>query len=1008
MTTHPSESFHRPISATEHLYLAGRSIAPPFAMQLAVIGDDRVDVEALRDAVAVAAEACPGIRLVRSGDSWVDSGFAPPVRLLGRGVDPDTLVDDEVLESPFGGGAHTVEVVVADDGERSTILFRAFHGVVDGKGLTMWVSDVFRALRGEEPAGAPDTDADADLVRRIGTGARATTLLPTRRGPVGATGPTGGGPEFVWRRRSVRGRPQASVARVCARLAEQIDGTARFMVPVDLRRHDPELRSTANLSLPLFVDVTGGTPWRRVQAQILSKMVAGRELAEMDNGGLTRFPEAVTRGLLTTADRVGRRTDRNLVSAIVSHAGRIDPEEVSAPGFTARRVLMFPVHTGLVPLTVALFDSGEYTEIVVSSRGGRQVTARVDAMLGRLDAALSEGSPAAGSVDAMPVPALPVVERPADFESIDEAFSAMAARHPEAVAVDGPEGSYSYSALDAWVESLAAALSDRGVTAGSAVSVLDRRTPASVAAQMAILRLGATIVPLDPKHPDARLTAILDDSGTQLLLVGRGVTAPAGTTVASVPIDDLPDAVTPASTARTVPGDRAAFITYTSGSTGRPKGVPVPHRGVVNYVAAATEWYRLGPETRFAHHHTPGADMAYAAVFSPLMTGGTVVLIPDDVSHLMLQGMLADANTYLFPPSLMETALRLDLDPVPARTVILGGERLSYGLARRVRDFFGPDTWIVNSYGPTEASIVCTSSMVGRDPAGHDDAAGVPIGAPSPNTPVFVLDDRQRPVPEGEAGELCFGGPQVALGYLGRPDLTAERFVTLPGGELVYRTGDLGTVRDGELVFVGRADEQVKVRGNRVEPDEVRTVIEEHDGVARAAVAGRPTRTGGRALVGYLVPAEGAELTVDDVRAHLAARVPSYMVPTTIHLIDEVPLSANGKLDVQRLPGVDDEAPIVAAPADAAPAPNDTAEAVRAVWADVLKVPAGSIGPDTDFFALGGDSLDSLEMLSRVAKSIVGAAGESRFVAQLEGLAADLTLSRVCDAVTTTARGALR
>lgn len=1017
-------TFRRPVSATERLYLAARRLAPPFAIQLVITGEGRLDLPRLTEAVGKASEACPGARLIRRGDEWIDSGVAPRVLAVHHDVSLDRLDDEPVLTADLGSDGRTCEVVLAESGTQTSVVVRAFHGVMDAQGLNLWVSEIFRALRGEEPLGAADPDADHDLVADVGREAgRPTRLLPTRRGPLGRTGPAPADRAFHWRHRQISSTTPAAVARVCARLAERTEGASRFMVPVDLRRHRPELRSTANLSLPLFVDVESGAAWPAVHAQVLRRLSAGRELAEMDNGGLARLPGGVSRGILRTANRLGARRDRNLVSAIVSHAGRIDLHEVSAPGFAARRVAALPVHTGLVPLSIVMLECGGVTALTVSSRAGLGVVDRLDEMLDELDAALADGGSAAH-----PVPALPVERRRYDDESIDSCFRRQAVARPDAPAVYGAAAVFTYAELDHWVDAIALHLIDRGLGPGAVVGVLDDRTPSSVAAQLAVVRIGAAVLPLDRKHPDARLAAVLSDAGAAYLLIGRGIEAPGGTELPVAVIEDVPigDDVPPVSWQ--VSGERIAYLTYTSGSTGRPKGVAVTHRGVVNLAGAAADWWRLGPATRFAHHHTPAADMACAAIFTPLMTGGSVVLVPGDVSHVMLSAMLGEsgANTFIFTPSLLETVLRLGLSSRGARTVVFGGERLGYGLVQRARAFFGPDTRLVNSYGPTELTMVCATEVIDDDLDRHDPADGVPIGSPPANTSVFLLDDEQRPIPAGAVGELCFGGPQVALGYLGRPDLTRDRFVTLPGGERVYRTGDLGRVVDGRLDYLGRVDEQVKVRGNRVEPDEVRSIIEEHPGVDRAAVIGRESERGGRLLAGYVVLAAPEAVGVDAIRDFLRARVPAYMVPTVIELVEDLPLSLNGKLDVGRLRGIGaaaaENAEVSGVQGAGSPGTTvrdaedrgeevrdaDSLEAVRLIWVAVLKVPEDRVVEDADFFALGGDSLDSLEMLSRVAKAIVGPAGEAAFVAQLEGLVADMTLRRVLAAAHLARDGAVR
>lgn len=992
--------YRRKISATERLYLAAEPLAPPFAIQFVVVGEGRIDAAQLQDAVARAAAACPGARLLQVGDEWVDSGLAPEVRVSDHRVDVDALDDDPVIAGPFGGGRRTTEVVLARSGDgESCIVVRAAHAVMDAKGLLLWVDDIFRALRGAPLIGAPDPIADHDVAARLAAGQRPTTLTPARRGPFGPTGSTHSGHRFLWRHRTVAQTAPAAVARVCAALAETTPGPARFMIPVDLRRHDPGLYSTANLSLPLFLDVDPGTDWRGIHAQLLGRLAAAGELGEMNNQGLSRLPAPLARGLLRSAQRLGAHTDRNVATALVSHVGKVSLAALSAPGFTATSVLAVPVHTGLVPLSVVLAEVDGHTSITVSARSGLGMVARLEQLLDDLGTQLTAaGDPPAEAI----TPALPTVSQPVAGESIDGCFRRMVAAQPEALALIGPGGRLSYRALDRIVDSLALHLADRGVGPESTVAVLAGRTTAAAAAQLAVLRLGAAVLPLDPTHPPARLAAVLDDASPAYLLAGRGHQ---GLVDTDLPIGVLEDVTVdpggPPVRGR-VSSDQVAYLTYTSGSTGRPKGVPVTHRGVVNLVASATQWWALGPDTRFAHHHTPAADMACAALFTPLMTGGAVVLIDDEMSHLTLRRMLAEsgANTFIFTPSLLEVALRLDLPEVDARCVVLGGERLTAGLARRARAFFGPATRIVNSYGPTELTMVCATEVLGE--LGDDGSSSVPIGRPPVNTPVYVLDDRQRPVAEGRVGELCFGGPQVAVGYLGRRELTAERFVTLPGAGRVYRTGDLGRVADGKLECLGRVDEQVKVRGNRVEPDEVRAALEEHPDVERAAVVGRETPSGGRALVGYLVVRDGAPLATADVREFLLDRVPKFMVPSALHVVVELPLSPNGKLDTSRLPGV--EAPAEEPAAAPAAEPAASIDRVRSIWAAVLKIPANRVTPDADFFALGGDSLDSIEMLAQVSSAVVGPGGEERFVGQLEGLVTDMTLTRV-HAAAESARG---
>ncbi|SDD97052.1 non-ribosomal peptide synthetase [Rhodococcus tukisamuensis] len=989
-TTVPT--FQRPVSATERLYLATQPLAPPFAIQLVVTGTGDLDPDDLVAAVARASAACPGTRLVRRAGTWVDSGAPPHVEVVDSAeIDFTDLDASPVLRRQLGLSPQTTTEVVLLRGEATTVVFRAFHGVMDAKGLGTWAADVFRVLRGEDPIGAPDPTADHDLVARIGMRGKPTTLVPTRRSPLGVTGRAPRDARFTWRHRTVPGTTTGAVARISAVLADAVGRPTRIMVPVDLRRHDPTIRSTANLALPLFLDVAPGQSWSEVNAQLLVGLVEGRELNEMDNGGLAKLPAAVTRAILEAAHRLGAHADRNLVAAIVSHAGDVGPELLSAPGFTAASVRALPVHTGLVPMSFVILESGGNTEITVSCRAGDKVAGRLDELLDRVATALTVDHPAP-ALDL--APALPVeTTATPTSDNADLRFRRHAELTPDAVAVIGPGGRHTYRELDRRADAIAAELRGHGAGPGSIVAILADRSVDGVAGQLGILRAGAAFLPLDPKHPADRLSAIVADSGARALLAARPHRDRITADVPVLVLEDLPEH-TDHPVRERIRGDDVAFVTYTSGSTGQPKGVLVPHAGVVNFVDSATDWYLLGPQTRFAHHHTPAADMACAAFFGALLTGGAVTLVPGEISHVSLRSMVGDgvANTFLLTPSLLEVVVGLEIDPPNPRTVIIGGEQLRPGLAAAARRFFGPGARLHNSYGPTELSIVCTSHLIDPDP--DPDATSVPIGTPATNTPVYLLDAQARAVPTGEIGELYFGGPQVAREYLGRPELTAQRFVVLPGGVRAYRTGDLARLLpSGVLDFVGRVDDQVKVRGNRVEPGEVQAVLDRFPGIGRSAVAGRRGPSGGNVLAAYLVADGGID--VDAVRSFLAERLPAYMIPAAIHVVDDLPLTGNGKLDLARLPGAVE----AAGPRDAAPMPDDDADPdlgrITAIWAKVLEIGPQRLTPDSDFFALGGDSLSSLEMLSQVSRTVVGAAGEARFVAQLEGLVHHLTLARV-------------
>ncbi|QLQ36503.2 non-ribosomal peptide synthetase [Micromonospora robiginosa] len=545
-------------------------------------------------------------------------------------------------------------------------------------------------------------------------------------------------------------------------------------------------------------------------------------------------------------------------------------------------------------------------------------------------------------------------------DSCLDLFHEWVARTPDAPAVLGDDLRVTYAELDERADRLARLLDEEGVRAGDPVAaVLDRGLPV-VVAWLAVWKLGALFVPVDPQVPEERLRLVLTDSGAGLVITAGGPAALVREAADATPVLALDDPAVEtrlaAATGAETPGTgvrsplQAAYVTYTSGSTGRPKGVVLPHGGLTRLAEIQVTRFGAGPGARVLQFASIGFDGALAELSMALCTGAALV-VADSRALLPgadLTGIVArHAVTHLtVPPAVLAVLEPADLSPVT--TLISAGEAMDAELVARWsegRAFF-------NGYGPTETTVAATVSPPLR--AGDEPA----IGGPVPRTRVFVLDDELRPVPTGAPGELYVSGAGLAWGYLGRTGLTGERFVASPFGvgERLYRTGDrVRWNEEGRLVFAGRADDQVKIRGFRVEPGESRAAVTAHPAVRQAAVVVRTDADREAQLVAYVV----ADGPTDDLREFVAARLPHYLVPAAVVRLVELPRTVNGKVDRAALPAPEYEA----APAGRPPADAREA-AVRTAFADVLKVP--TVGADDDFFALGGHSLLATRLAARL------------------------------------------
>ncbi|TDC91355.1 non-ribosomal peptide synthetase [Actinomadura sp. 7K507] len=546
----------------------------------------------------------------------------------------------------------------------------------------------------------------------------------------------------------------------------------------------------------------------------------------------------------------------------------------------------------------------------------------------------------------------------------DESLSRQAARTPGAVAVRQQGRTLTYAELDARAGRLAGALRAAGAGPGTVVGVCGERSPDLVAALFAVQRAGAAYLPLDPAHPPARLEYMVRDSGAALLLTDGSAHVPG---VAALPLD-AEDTAGPAPSTAAAAAD-LAYVCYTSGTTGRPKGVEVERRALASRVRRMRDDYGLGAGDRVLQFASIGFDTHAEEIYPALASGAALVLPP---AGMPLPDFFGTSEGAALTVLDLPTSYWLELVshgerirwPEGLRLLILGADPLPGAALAAWARLGRTGVRLVNTYGPTETTIIATSAEL--DPGRAEERP--PIGRPLPGTRVHLLDGGLDPVPIGAAGEVCVGGDGVARGYRGRPATTAERFVPdpfgPPGGRL-YRTGDLARYRpDGALEFLGRADDQVKLRGYRIEPAEIESVLLEHPQVAGAAVVVREDLPGDPRLTAYVVAQAGARPWADELRGHLGRVLPAYMLPAAFVPLDRLPLTPNGKLDRAGLPAPERGS------RDREHTPPETAaeDLVAEIWCEVLGIDRA--GTSDDFFDLGGHSLLATKVTARLGATL--------------------------------------
>jgi amino acid adenylation domain-containing protein/non-ribosomal peptide synthase protein (TIGR01720 family) len=582
------------------------------------------------------------------------------------------------------------------------------------------------------------------------------------------------------------------------------------------------------------------------------------------------------------------------------------------------------------------------------------------------------------------------------------------ARHartvPEASAVVSAGAAWTYQQLHVRAGEIASALVDAGVCRGDLVAVSAEASPSFIAALLGVLRAGAAFVPIDPAYPADRVRAILADAAPVALLVDSVHLAPNGFARPVLSIER--EAAAAAEPPEPPPGpavqtaasgiadldlepDELAYVIYTSGSTGTPKGVMVRHGGLASLCEAQIRRFQLAASSRTLLFASIGFDAAVSEIFTTLVAGGTLHIAPRH--RLRSPDTLRDEihgrgiTVVTLPPTMLAS-----MDPVPGRalrTVVSAGEPCTPDIVRR----WAPGRRLLNAYGPTEVTVCATMT-------GPIEAAGatVPIGAAIEGVETFVLDAAMQPVPAGVSGELFVGGAGLARGYLHRADVTADRFVPHPfsitPGARLYRTGDLVRWQaGGYLEFLGRADHQVKVRGVRIELDEVAAVLGAHPDVRQTVAVLRQRDDGGSTLVAYVVPREHRTPSLDSLRSLAAARLPDQAVPSSFVLLETMPLTESGKIDRRALPDPGDTRP--ALDVEYAAPRTDVEARLAAVWSRALGL--ARVGVDDNFFTLGGDSIVSLQVVAHARAAGIRVTPEDLF--RYPTIASLSTVARVAE-----------
>ncbi|QOT00620.1 amino acid adenylation domain-containing protein [Brevibacterium sp. JNUCC-42] len=553
-------------------------------------------------------------------------------------------------------------------------------------------------------------------------------------------------------------------------------------------------------------------------------------------------------------------------------------------------------------------------------------------------------------------------------KTIHQLFENQVALTPNRVAVRFQDQTYTYHQLNEQANRLARTIRAKGVKPDQLVSIYMRHSYDMVVGIWAVLKAGCAYVPIDPDYPTDRVSYILQDSQTKLLLSNVDVDIE-GFNGEVIRLDDPTTYALEAHNLTDInePSD-LVYVIYTSGSTGKPKGTLIEHRGLINYIHWAKQMYIQSQDESFALYSSLAFDLTVTSIFAPLLNGNEIVVYVENGSEFILDTILRENRVNILKLTPAHLALISDRDNQQSsiKRFIVGGEDLKTSLATKIYESFEGNICIYNEYGPTETVVGC---MIYKYNPETDRTGSVPIGRPINNVQIYLLNDQLQPVPDGVAGEVYISGDGVARGYLSREDLTQERFLDNPfrQGSRIYKTGDQARMLASQDVeYVGRIDHQVKMKGYRIELGEIENCLTSFTSVKEAVVIDRVEQNGYKYLCAYIIADE--KMSIPEIRQKLTHQLPSYMIPTYFVTVDKLPLTSNGKIDRNQLPD-----PIVDNNTNRAGdlLLNDTEELLMKVIKEVLQIE--EVGLDSNFYFLGGDSIKAIQVVGKLNQMNLGA-----------------------------------
>ena len=919
-------------------------------IQCFFVGKSTLNVHQLQKAVDTATDVCPGSRLVYHKGKWLDSGKNPTVvQLVHDSFDGYNFDVLELKKNLLLLDGPPIEILLVS-GKTQGILFRMFHGIMDGKGALLWIENVFRALRCEEVIAIPSRHSDLSFIKELDHKKFNSLQFPAKK--ILPDAPKPSYRQVQTHRITINGNYGSLVPKMMKCLAKEFcDSVSLFMVPVSLRKKDESVICSANLVLPIFIEVRKEDSIGDINQRFIQKIKDDEflNIANAQLGLLGHLPDGMLKWTLYTYSQMCRIMGVFSTSGVISYVGNYDLSTFSCPDFACESFFSIPLLTPFSPVSVVAYKNTNAIEISISYNASLFTHVQMQSISDQLREEITERTA---------YRLLNTTRYDHGAQSLWALLHSCMRQFPERVCIKEKDAVLRYAQLDDQSAQCGFYLSS---VCTDSVVVLLPRSASFVVCVVAAIRAGITFIPIEPSGDTHTIQKVLSQTDAPVVVNDSSKHLVEGVDRTIIHVDSIVGS----DLTLTRKEGNPAYRIYTSGSTGTPKGVDVMDGNITNYLQWAKRYYKVNEECGFALCTSLSVDLTITSYLLPLICGGCVHVFSDRFSGVMAKKLLEhqDVTHLKLTPSHLKIINSIPIqNPSSKKCLVLGGEQLHSNELRHQGHLFGRDCMIVNEYGPTETTVGCTAYTIREDVPDT-----VPVGAPIDNSSVLIISADGLLVKVGDVGEIYVGGACVSRGYAGSPEQTSERFVQWEG-ERYYRTGDLGYLsREGELMYCGRQDGQVKINGRRIELSEIESVLIDCTGIQSIFV--RYDTEYSRMVALY----EADEVLDRDVlREYVNQRLPKYKHPRLWVYLDDIPLAPSGKVNEAELLRL---SRTVVQKTDAGPVEkaslSSLEQSMMAIFSQVLERAITQEDMDSTFVEMGGDSLSYIDLVERLGQAFV-------------------------------------